>query len=1086
MEDDEEDSDVVMAFPGRSHVTRALPAIPADRLAISWMTSIQSRRGKRASRRCCNKLFGPDAVRFSKESDFTLGSGRYFHLSCIPGGLHAQDTVQGEPARDVHVAAAIEAARESPTEAPSAGEQADRSSFVGDSPSDMQRGFAFWNSWDWATAFRLNYSTLIEVPKSLQSAFSERKSTIVSEIVQRSPDSTESLPFWRCLSMFDAFVLNSFRESEESQWEAVSRRLQLVDDGDWASLWQEAQIVRSSGPLARSDTSSAKKKRAALVQALAVHGEHGRAIKATQEPSEIMRDSTRVREVRALYPKSRAQNLSLPTPQAWDEDDLKSLAKQIRKNLRRSPLRTAPGPLGSRLEHWTVLKHSDSGLVDLSHLLARLAVGLAPEEMLEVHGKGEVMPSLKPDGGFRPVLMSSIMRRTCLKAVAQQEREAVQEFAGQTQLCFAKDGITKAHHAITFLTRTDHSRVLLSLDTSAAHQSFDRVSAASAIAQAAPHLSLPWASWYGRKNVHFWRSNDGVSHEVTSESGADQGDPIANLAYCCTVAQPLREAHRSISARDDGAQIFLFSDDIKVWVTPAQLEHAYTAISSALGQVGLSLRRDKTEIWCPSAGMELPQRFAEFRKTELKCLGARLVDGRRTGDPELPSVGGSADSSLNSAAERISAFAFRAEDLSDHGLSVQVAQALLRYVAHGAAQHIVSGTPVSTTAVIAYDAQVRSAWERVLRLRLSDSAWERAQLPLREGGLATGTLDGLLPRAAAAFAAAWSRTSDFVCGIAGYQSMTELLSRDGLLAAQLQAAGEKLHVAGLPLSRTPWHNHDVPAAFTQSRLLRKISSHARSEGISALSQTRATQWRSSSGPGSSGYLLVPMDAASVMDNVLFRISVARRFHGGLSARQGVGLVPRCAHSTPGGPCQGWLDIEGHHAVTCSRGGHPVRRHNRLVRWLARWLQDGRSEVDVRVEQSLLQQPPGRMDIVLGHGDSQTWIDVAIVTATSESQRTLQTRAGKDGHAARTEEQVKRRRYGPRVCPFVIEAGGRPGQSARSILMEYALPDEPSSVEIGNAWLAISCIVQAETSLAMLTAHGGSAALASGNTVIFIP
>ena len=208
--------------------------------------------------------------------------------------------------------------------------------------------------------------------------------------------------------------------------------------------------------------------------------------------------------------------------------------------------------------------------------------------------------------------------------------------------------------------------------------------------------------------------------------------------------------------------------------------------------------------------------------------------------------------------------------------------------------------------------------------------------------------------------------------------------------------------------------------------------------------------------------------------------------GGIRLQNTNAPAPICSLRSPQGRCTCTLDPDGHHATTCPKGGYPIRRHDRLVRWLAGWLQDDRADDEVRLEKSIVQDPPGRMDVVVGHGESQVWIDAAIVSALSSSQRTLQARSSKDGHAARTEEQVKRRRYGTRVSPFVIEAGGRPGNSARAILMTYALPDSPLSVEVGSAWLAISCIVQAETSLAMLTAWGGSSTLTSGQAAIFVP
>ena len=1082
-----DDSDVLVEADARPTNRRPLPADASQRLAISWVASAQGCRGRAATCRCCNKVFSRGELRIAKESDFVSSSGRHFHLSCLPGGLHAHDSVQGEPTRDPQVMASIEAFRAPVLDDGPSAEVArhDRASYVGTAASDLQRGFAFWGSWDWTDTFRHVFRTLIEVPKTLQSAFAERKQNIISEILKIPHDDPGAVPMWRCLSMFDALVLNSNRQTEESQCDVVSRRLQQVDDGDWASLWQES--VGLLMPISQRDRPAMqRKKRASLVQKLATSGEHARAIRAMQEPSEIMRDSSRLAEVKALYPPRSPMTLvGRSDAQVWNDEEYETLAKRVSQSLRRAPVRTAPGPLGSRLEHWTVLKFAAGGLREAGQLLARLALGRVPSEMIEVHGRGEIMPAIKDNGGLRPILISSVLRRIALKVVARESREAVQQFAGDMQLCFAKDGITKAHHSISSLARKDQDRALLSLDVANAHQSFSRSEADSAIAQACPELQLPWRCWYARTSNHFWRSNDGGLHDISSTAGADQGCALANLAYCSSVMSPLRRAHEAISRLDAGARIFLFSDDIKVWVAPEHMEAAYKMIEEALREVGLSLSPTKTKVWAPTT-LQLPVRFRAFRVLSLECLGARLIDEGQPSDPVLPSIGGEVPPVLEAAATRVNAFAVQAEDLCGEGLSIQIAQALFRYVSHGVAQHIISSAYISEASVQSYDVRLRSAWERVLGLKLSDEAWRRAQLPLKEGGLATGALGGLVPRAATAFLAAWSRSSDYVAQVMRYQSISELLVDDQILAGELQSAADSLKLAGMQASQTPWHNHEVPSPFKQSQVLKKISAMARTQAISVLAQPMAAQWRSSSGPGSSGYLLVPADEGLLMDNLLFQLSVARRFGGGIRLTDDNAGPPLCALCSPTRRCTELLDVHGHHATTCNRGGCPVRRHNRLVRWLAAWLQDGRVDSEVHLEQSIVQDPPGRMDVVVGYGAAQVWIDIAVVSPTSTCQRTLQTRAAKDGHAARTEEQVKRRRYGTRVSPFVLESGGRPGPSARTILMTFASPDVSTSIEVGTAWLAVSSIIQSETSLAMLKAWGGSSALTSGRAAIFVP
>ena len=185
-------------------------------------------------------------------------------------------------------------------------------------------------------------------------------------------------------------------------------------------------------------------------------------------------------------------------------------------------------------------------------------------------------------------------------------------------------------------------------------------------------------------------------------------------------------------------------------------------------------------------------------------------------------------------------------------------------------------------------------------------------------------------------------------------------------------------------------------------------------------------------------------------------------------------MPLCAHRGRNGRCN--QPLTPHHACTCPVGGGIVRRHNRASRYLCSWLNDGRSSCEALLEQRTIW-PAGVMDITAGTGSQQVWIDVAIVSASSSSTRELAHRAKVDGAAARTEEQVKRQRYGARVVPFVVEAGGRPGPSARSVL-SYAIDEPTVSIDVANAWQALSNVIQAETAISIINAWGGWRAIGS--------
>ena len=477
--------------------------------------------------------------------------------------------------------------------------------------------------------------------------------------------------------------------------------------------------------------------------------------------------------------------------------------------------------------------------------------------------------------------------------------------------------------------------------------------------------------------------------------------------------------------------------------------------------------------------MHLPPTVAQYKVSSLKCLGCRLESEDDLSQPVSQLLGQAGTNTLAAAGERVRQVAQRAAALHDYGLPRHISQSLLRYCACGATQHAISTAPALTEALVACDAAIREAWETVLGMKLSDKAWALAQLPLREGGLAAGATQTVLPRAAAAFACTWSRTINYVAGRLGC-SDEELLSQDPALASQLQAAGESLVAAGLPATSAPWLDRAPPGkALKQSRIPRQISGKIRKQLFATGDDAEAARLRSSAGPGSSGFLLGPAEPETIMDDDAFKVSVAFRLGGGLRFAGGHSGV--CALRSREGPCG--APLSHHHATTCQCGGHIVRRHNRCSRYLCRWLNDGRAESEALLEQRTLV-PEGVMDITVGSGSEQVWIDVAIVSPTSSCSRTLRSRARVDGAAAKAEEKIKRRRYGARCSPFVIESGGRPGASARALLMRFALHEPSLGEDIGRAWQSLSSIIQAETALGAIQAYGGASALKAGRVEVF--
>ena len=101
--------------------------------------------------------------------------------------------------------------------------------------------------------------------------------------------------------------------------------------------------------------------------------------------------------------------------------------------------------------------------------------------------------------------------------------------------------------------------------------------------------------------------------------------------------------------------MYLYSDDIQIWVNPAVAVEAIKIISTALGTCGLQLKDEKTKVWGPESAI-VPPELAKHRVRELKCLGTRLIRESDAVEPAMPSLSGSPAGRLQEASSRISSF----------------------------------------------------------------------------------------------------------------------------------------------------------------------------------------------------------------------------------------------------------------------------------------------------------------------------------------------------------------------------------------------------------------------------------------------
>ena len=632
----------------RASSARALPLHPAARAAMEWDISKQRHQGKHASCRACCTEFASDELRFARSSDSRAGSSRYLHAACVPGGVHPQDTFTGTARSEQESVDLVASFRGSPES------EETRASPVILPDFGAMGGDAWWERLPWDAASLITTGTLIDVPGSTRMAFALFKGDIIGQCLSAGI-TEEASTLWKKLSFIDSLILNSSRAEGESQSQSVVRRLQQASDGDWQSLLFEATSAKRRNI---SNSIASEEVQAKFVKDLALAGEPGRALKGLKKRLPIVRDASRTADVRSLFPPCEGPPLAATCPEEhqWPHEDILELASFISTQLMKKKKRKAPGPLGGRLEHWHVLQIVDKGAKDAGLLLANLALGLVPGDVVAAHARCELLPSLKPGGaGLRPLQLGSVCRRIAMGGLVKYVAAAVRDAVGPDQLAMGvPDGCAKAFQAIRSKCRQQPHRVVLAEDCVAAHQQLLRAHAASQLAKHCPKLMQPFLAWYGRVSAHTWVTARGDTIDVIAERGLDQGDPLANPVFNISLVDPAREMRNSMEAVDAEVAVIQMADDIQVCTVPGALHHAASELRRLWAPAGLSFSRDKQQTWSMSV-MQLPEPFQMCRADQLRCLGNTLQQIDDNSEPTLPQIGADvAGGDLRLASEKVS------------------------------------------------------------------------------------------------------------------------------------------------------------------------------------------------------------------------------------------------------------------------------------------------------------------------------------------------------------------------------------------------------------------------------------------------
>jgi hypothetical protein len=414
---------------------------------------------------------------------------------------------------------------------------------------------------------------------------------------------------------------------------------------------------------------------------------------------------------------------------------------------------------------------------------------------------------------------------------------------------------------------------------------------------------------------------------VVSERGLDQGCPLSPGLFSAALAPCLADLLDQLRCLDPNAEVYAYLDDVFVVIEAEHTTAAASLAAVALGRVGLSLEPSKTKVWTPEADVILPAAAAEWRRTELTCLGNTLpfvkasqdLSQEADGATRVP-LGSVADPSPVKAA--LDGLSEKLAGLQAKGLRKQSVWVLFRTYVNGASNHVLRACLASSDWCEQYDAAVVSFVERLVEAPLDGTQRAQLWLPLKHGGLGLGSA---CLRRSAAYLASWEQCFGEVAQARGAASAQALLAEVPKAAAAMEAAGADLRGLGV------WRYHADWAGCLESGKPRRqklygsvVQGAARKRLLAQLGGDDRIDFRSAGG-GGGAFLLPPSEQTHLMPDDHFTVATRLRLrvpHPGHLGRQPPGQAQQCGHQYVQSrrQCTGLLDSRGLHGLVCNVGG----------------------------------------------------------------------------------------------------------------------------------------------------------------------
>ena len=318
--------------------------------------------------------------------------------------------------------------------------------------------------------------------------------------------------------------------------EAFKSRIEMWQKGDLEKLMQEARAIQKKfrkGNKKRKNVDKALNFRTKMED-----GQVRQATKMLQDNDEqsilqINRDT--LNKLKEKHPTARdaPDSVLIKGPiLSVHEAEYNAINAELVKKMAMQTKGSA-GPSGMDAKMWRRLLTSNryaKAARDLAKAIAALTRKMCAKDCqyLEALTANRLIAAKKQHNGIRPIGIGEVLRRIMGKCVMRVVKSNVMEAVGNLQLCAGQEaGAEAAIHATNDIFIDENCQAILMVDAENAFNALNRKAMLHNIARICPPIATYVQNTYSQP-ARLILDN---KHEITSEEGTTQGDPIAMAIY---------------------------------------------------------------------------------------------------------------------------------------------------------------------------------------------------------------------------------------------------------------------------------------------------------------------------------------------------------------------------------------------------------------------------------------------------------------------------------------------------------------------------------------------------------------------------